>query len=394
MEQSSKRAFRASLVAAGMLGPAACLAAQEAQQGRDTYFGVGLGYVKPDSGARDADTGYGAQLLFGWKLSRHWNAELATHFVTLEDDERAPELIDYFLGDDGRGSTSRAALGGDLMWLPGQGWSPYVVAGLGAAYNKGDPNDSSGVDLYFNYGVGLMSAPLGSYGLRLRAEWRQVRDGYVDKPRDGHIFLGLNFPLRRGASTSNVGGQARSTAPVVARTTDVPPPVSPPATTTSPPIEPAAPPLPPLPQVDDDRDGIFNAQDRCPDTLPGMRVDQYGCAMEGAIATLAGVRFVSGSARMDVASTPALFRVAAALEGQPSMRVELRGHTDSIGDQATNLRLSEQRAGTVARFLEGEGIEGWRITVTGFGSSRPVADNATEDGRASNRRVEIRVISP
>nr|PZN63190.1 MAG: hypothetical protein DIU62_11345 [Pseudomonadota bacterium] len=126
----------------------------------------------------------------------------------------------------------------------------------------------------------------------------------------------------------------------------------------------------------------------------GLRVDQYGCAMEGAVATLSGVRFATGSARLDAAATPALVRLLEALEGQPSMRVELRGHTDAVGDAGANQRLSEQRARSVARFLEGEGIESWRLTTTGFGSSRPVAGNTTEEGRASNRRVELRVISP
>lgn len=379
------------LAAAGLLG-ATVVGAQEAS--RDTYFGVGLGYVSPDGGARDAEKGFGAQALFGWELGRYLNAELATRFVTLEDTERALPLLDYFRGDDGTGSTSRISLGGDLLWVPFQGWSPFVVAGLGGAYNKGDPDNDSGIDLFTNYGFGFMSAPLGSYGLRLRAEWRQVNDGYVDKPKDRHIFVSINFPLRSGSAP--VARSAPPPAPPMPPASPVQPaPASPPAAANTPaPDNAAQPPLPPIPQVDDDGDGIFNAQDRCPATLPGLRVDQYGCAMEGAIATIPGLRFVSGAARIEPASTPTLIRLTDALEGQPSMRIEVRGHTDSVGDAASNMRLSEQRAAAIGRYLETEGIEGWRITTAGFGSTRPVADNATEDGRASNRRVEIRVISP
>jgi OOP family OmpA-OmpF porin len=365
-----------------MIGLLAAASAVAQEASGDTYFGVGIGRISPDGSARDAEEGFGAQLLFGWQLGRYFNAEVAANFATLEDKKRAPALIDFFRGDDGQGSTSRLGLGGDILWVPGKGWSPFVVAGLGAAYNKGDPNDKSGVDLYFNYGVGLFSAPLGSYGVRLRAEWRKVHDGYVDKPKDSYLLLGVNFPLRRGSD----GSAAR---PGTSRT---------PTTTSAPAAPPPAVALPPamplIPQVDDDGDGIFNAQDRCPDTLAGLRVDQYGCAMEGALANVPGVRFVTGSARFDASSTPALFRLVAAMEGQPSMRIELRGHTDAVGSDLVNMQLSEQRAAAIARFLEGEGIEEWRLSVTGFGATRPVADNATEQGRELNRRVEVRVLAP
>lgn len=388
MHRDSSWSRRAALALAGLVAASAATAAQDTSS-RGSYFGVGLGHISPDGGARDAEEGFGAQLLFGWELGRYFNAELATHFLTLEDSERAPDLLDFFRGDDGRGSTSRLGLGGDLLWVPREGWSPFLLAGVGAAYNKGDPNDKSGVDLFMNFGVGVLSGPLGSYGLRLRAEWRHVRDGYVDKPRDKYLFVGINFPLRSSGGTSSSPSPAGRNPPPAPRGTSTPAPVTPPAV-----VAEAPPALPPLPQVDDDGDGIFNAQDRCPATLMGLRVDQYGCAMEGAIANLVGVRFVTGSARMDPASTPAMFRVVAALEGQPSMRVELRGHTDAVGSEVANLQLSEQRAAAIARFLEGEGIEEWRISVTGFGASRPIADNATEQGRELNRRVEMRVISP
>lgn len=387
MHRDSSWSRRVGLAVAGLIATSTAVAAQDAPS-RGSYFGVGLGHISPDGGARDAEEGFGAQLLFGWELGRYFNAELATHFLTLEDSERAPALIDFFRGDDGRGSTSRLGLGGDLLWVPREGWSPFLLAGVGAAYNKGDPNDKSGVDFFMNFGVGVLSAPLGSYGVRLRAEWRQVSDGYVDKPRDKYLFLGINFPLRRSGGASALPSQPVRDPPPVPRGTADPATATPPAATTE------APALPPLPQVDDDGDGIFNAQDRCPATLMGLRVDQYGCAMEGAIANLLGVRFVTGSARMDPSSTPAMFRVVAALEGQPSMRVELRGHTDAVGSEVANLQLSEQRAAAIERFLEGEGIEEWRISVTGFGASRPIADNATEQGRELNRRVEMRVISP
>jgi OOP family OmpA-OmpF porin len=68
------------------------------------------------------------------------------------------------------------------------------------------------------------------------------------------------------------------------------------------------------------------------------------------------------------------------------------GHTDSIGSDAYNQKLSEQRAESVRRYLVNGGIEAGRISTEGFGESRPVASNQTADGRAQNRRVELRVL--
>lgn len=71
--------------------------------------------------------------------------------------------------------------------------------------------------------------------------------------------------------------------------------------------------------------------------------------------------------------------------------VDVFGHTDSTGRAAYNQSLSERRALSVAQYLNFQGIDGWRLSVVGYGASRPVASNATEQGRALNRRVEIQI---
>jgi OOP family OmpA-OmpF porin len=71
--------------------------------------------------------------------------------------------------------------------------------------------------------------------------------------------------------------------------------------------------------------------------------------------------------------------------------VELEGHTDSIGTEQYNQGLSERRAASVRDYLQKKGVDSGRITSRGFGESKPIADNKTRDGRAKNRRVEIRV---
>ncbi len=84
--------------------------------------------------------------------------------------------------------------------------------------------------------------------------------------------------------------------------------------------------------------------------------------------------------------------VALVLKKYDKTAIEIAGHTDSVGSESYNQRLSEERAGSVARYLLGQGIAALRVQTIGFGELRPIADNATEQGRALNRRVELTLI--
>ena len=84
--------------------------------------------------------------------------------------------------------------------------------------------------------------------------------------------------------------------------------------------------------------------------------------------------------------------VAAALRADPSIRVEVAGHTDNVGRRAANQTLSEARARTVRDYLIGSGIAAERVTARGYGMAQPIASNATPEGRAQNRRVELKRI--
>jgi outer membrane protein OmpA-like peptidoglycan-associated protein len=83
--------------------------------------------------------------------------------------------------------------------------------------------------------------------------------------------------------------------------------------------------------------------------------------------------------------------VAIILNKYPKTKLDIDGHTDSVGDQASNQALSERRAVSVARYLNSRQVDSRRLQVIGFGESRPIADNASDGGRAANRRVEIRI---
>src|SRR6187200_1660446 len=89
-------------------------------------------------------------------------------------------------------------------------------------------------------------------------------------------------------------------------------------------------------------------------------------------------------------STPTLKAIAAALKAHPDLKVEIQGHTDNVGAAASNLTLSQARADAVKAALESDyQISGEQITTKGYGDTKPVAKNATPEGRANNRRVEI-----
>lgn len=92
-------------------------------------------------------------------------------------------------------------------------------------------------------------------------------------------------------------------------------------------------------------------------------------------------------------SIPELLQLSRFLSGNPSLNVEVQGHTDNIGGENYNFALSERRAKSVMEFLIGEGIAKDRLTARGYGMGKPISDNLTEEGRSKNRRTTIEIIS-
>ena len=105
-----------------------------------------------------------------------------------------------------------------------------------------------------------------------------------------------------------------------------------------------------------------------------------------------GVTFDFNRTELKPQFYPALNNVAATLREYNQTMVEVSGHTDNVGTEAVNQRISEQRAQNVASYLIGQGLQRERFEVAGYNYRHPVADNSTEQGRAKNRRVEIRLI--
>lgn len=109
----------------------------------------------------------------------------------------------------------------------------------------------------------------------------------------------------------------------------------------------------------------------------------------GLVLTLGDVVFDAGKASLQPGAMTAIDRLAQLLSVYPERSIRIEGHTDSVGDDATNQQLSERRASAVRDALLGRGVDAARIEAVGYGATRPIADNRTESGRQKNRRIEI-----
>lgn len=142
-------------------------------------------------------------------------------------------------------------------------------------------------------------------------------------------------------------------------------------------------------ELDGDGDGVVDRLDECPDTAPDTAVDNSGCALALTVK-LENVNFELDSAELTADSTATLDEAVQILKRHSNLKVEIAGHTDSTGSTAYNQGLSERRAQAVADYLEANGANANNISVKGYGEAEPVADNGSADGRAANRRVELR----
>lgn len=155
--------------------------------------------------------------------------------------------------------------------------------------------------------------------------------------------------------------------------------------------------------LDSDHDGVPDYLDKCPDTTPGVKVDSTGCPVkevikekvkempiESAKLTLsAGASFAFGKSELLPSAYRELDKVIKTMKEFPDSRWLIAGFTDNIGSDNINKKVSLARAKAVEEYLTGNGISINRLKIIGYGKANPVASNATEEGRAKNRRVEI-----
>jgi outer membrane protein OmpA-like peptidoglycan-associated protein len=132
-----------------------------------------------------------------------------------------------------------------------------------------------------------------------------------------------------------------------------------------------------------------DSRDKCPNTPVGTPVDADGCELEHDMK-LEGVNFEFDSAKLTSDSIAKLEHAVATLKRNADDKIEIAGHTDSQGNDEYNMGLSQRRAQAVADYLISKGANANNLTVKGYGETHPVADNGSKEGRAANRRVELR----
>lgn len=148
--------------------------------------------------------------------------------------------------------------------------------------------------------------------------------------------------------------------------------------------------------VDGDGDGVIGLADRCPNSPYGEPVDSSGCKPRLAVPqqyTLL-LTFENGSAKIVGDPRAALAEAAALITQYPETTVVIEGHTDDRGPARYNMKMSRQRAEAVAGVLINDlGIDAGRVKTEGFGETKPIATNATHEGRERNRRV-VAIVLP
>ncbi|MES0872969.1 OmpA family protein [Sinimarinibacterium thermocellulolyticum] len=321
-----------------------------------SYLAILGGYTFADDerGGEDLDYATGIHLAFGNRFAdSNWGYEVGVLFDNFETDKSGS--VDFY----------RSSVGLDLTYAFGdrKSFTPFLVAGIGGGYNDTLPDDEDDWSLLANAGFGFVSGPVTERGqLRIRGEARYVYDDFREGYGEPRLNLGIEIPLFEERE-----------------------------------VEPAPAPAPQVVEVptglmDSDGDGVIDEKDQCPDTPAGDRVDGNGCSLDSVIE-LKGVTFEFNKTRLRPDAVTILAWAVDILKKYPDMQVEIAGHTDSIGSDDYNQKLSEARAQAVKDFFVEQGIPESQMTVRGYGESEPRDTNDTAEGRERNRRVELRVLN-
>ena len=248
----------------------------------------------------------------------------------------------------------------------GRNWWPYLAAGIGAQKNNYDgfaAGSDGDANLFVKVGAGLQADVSERVDIRI----------------EGGAKFDFNDEFGAGHYTD-----LYATASVLFALGNLPAAVVPEA--------PAAPPMAEdCSSKDDDGDGVNNCNDRCPNSQAGQAIGPDGCPVPLTI-DLKGVNFDFDKDTLRPDAVVILDEAADILNKYPQLKVEVAGHTDSVGSDDYNQGLSQRRSQVVFNYLTGKGVDAARLVgPNGFGELKPIDVNTTKEGRARNRRTELNV---
>ena len=328
------------------------------------YIAPSLSYTFADSDRR-SDDGWGGGLALGKPINPDWNLELALTGSSLDRDAGGHYKL-WGLGVDGLYFFDRDA-----------GFAPYAVVGLGALRTDIAGRDDTG--LMANAGLGVMKQLSENVALRADARYRWDDNSTDAFNKNGFgdwlINVGLNIALGKKAQPAPAPQLAPAAQPE-------PAPQSAPAPAAQ--VEPKPQPAP-EPAAQAEPVPVAPALK----TKPAVELDK---AQAGdVIVILEGVNFEFDSAKLRPDAIEILAEATTVLNHRKDISVDVVGHTCNIGTDQYNQSLSERRAKSVYDYLVSHGIAAERLTSKGMGETQPAFSNASREGRAKNRRVELHV---
>ena len=230
--------------------------------------------------------------------------------------------------------------------------SLYTLVGAGVeVFDDEAKGNEDG--LFGNYGAGIKYKVAEELSLKF-----DVRHVIEADHGDNNLLYTLGFAVPFG--------EVAKAAPVVEK----PAPVETPAPVAAP--------------KDTDGDGVIDNLDECPDTMKGAKVDTVGCM---TLINL-NINFDTDKSVIKDSYNSRIAEFAKMMKANPKLKASIEAHTDSVGSNAYNQKLSERRAASTVKALTDLGVDSTKIKAVGFGETRPVASNETVEGRAENRRVE------
>lgn len=321
------------------------------------YFSVLPGYALPSKERGTNGSGSTLSVIYGRMVRHQFALELNIQSSTFETN--VPGGTDYYQ----HGITADAVyFFGDRQTAR---FVPFLLGGLGAVYDDLHPDSRDGAAFLANAGIGLITRPLLNNRLRLRADARYVYDAKERGYGEGRFLLGVDIPLGRVETrVEHVPGKTeiREVVREVVREVEKP---------------------------------IVVDSNPCPDVPRGFKVNLSDCTIDAQTVELHGLTFEFNKARLTTDARTILDIVAPAFTAQSSLKVEVAGHTDTVGSADRNLVLSQQRAEAVRTYLISKGAAPAQLTARGYGKSQLlISPEQSTDDRERNRRVELRVVSP